>query len=84
MVSECTCPSTAGMLVFRAHIIALICTCESLLPGLMEHILRTICVHLPPRNFITLHYAYFIGTCLVASIVFWGPLQHLGVSASVP
>lgn len=27
---------------------------------------------LPPRNFITLHYAYFIGTCLVASLIFWG------------
>lgn len=72
------------MLIFRAHIIALICACKLLLPGLMKCILRTISVHLPPRNFITLHYAYFIGTYLVASIVFWGPLQHPGVSASVP
>lgn len=28
--------------------------------------------HLPPPNFIVLHYAYFIGTCLIAAIVFWG------------
>ncbi len=27
---------------------------------------------LPPLNFITLHYAYFIVVCLVASLVFWG------------
>ncbi|XMA11703.1 hypothetical protein WAI453_004494 [Rhynchosporium graminicola] len=26
---------------------------------------------LPPLNFITLHYAYFIVTCLVVSLVFW-------------
>lgn len=41
-------------------------------PHPIAHILHTISVHLPPRNFITLHYAYFIGTCLVASVVFWG------------
>ncbi|KAK3367461.1 cation transport protein-domain-containing protein [Podospora didyma] len=28
--------------------------------------------YLPPLNFITLHYAYFISVCLVASIIFWG------------
>ena len=28
--------------------------------------------HLPPLNFITLHYAYFICTCLIAAIIFWG------------
>jgi len=27
---------------------------------------------LPPLNFITIHYAYFIVVCLVASLVFWG------------
>ncbi|GAB7341959.1 hypothetical protein MBLNU457_g0259t1 [Dothideomycetes sp. NU457] len=26
----------------------------------------------PPVNFITLHYAYFIGTSLVTAIIFWG------------
>ena len=31
--------------------------------------LRTL---LPPLNFITIHYAYFIGLGLVASLVFWG------------
>ncbi|RDW75915.1 hypothetical protein BP5796_06736 [Coleophoma crateriformis] len=28
--------------------------------------------YLPPMNFITLHYLYFISVCLVASAVFWG------------
>lgn len=27
---------------------------------------------LPPLNFITIHYAYFISVCLIASLVFWG------------
>lgn len=27
---------------------------------------------LPPLDFITLHYAYFIVTCLVTSLIFWG------------
>lgn len=39
---------------------------------LIRRIIHHISVQLPPRNFITLHYAYFIGTCLVASIIFWG------------
>jgi hypothetical protein len=28
--------------------------------------------HLPPLNFITVHYAYFIATCMIASVIFWG------------
>ncbi|KAI1409933.1 TrkH-domain-containing protein [Hypoxylon sp. FL1857] len=28
--------------------------------------------YLPPVNYITLHYAYFIGTTIVASLIFWG------------
>lgn len=28
--------------------------------------------HLPEWSFITIHYAYFIGTCLVASLILWG------------
>ncbi|KAK1977897.1 cation transport protein-domain-containing protein [Colletotrichum cereale] len=28
--------------------------------------------HLPPLNFITLHYAYFIIVCLITSVIFWG------------
>ncbi|KAM0720626.1 hypothetical protein Q7P37_004763 [Cladosporium fusiforme] len=27
---------------------------------------------LPPCNFITIHYAYFIVTCLIAAVIFWG------------
>lgn len=27
---------------------------------------------LPPLNFITIHYAYFIVVCLLASVIFWG------------
>ncbi|KAH8900548.1 TrkH-domain-containing protein [Thozetella sp. PMI_491] len=28
--------------------------------------------YLPPINYITLHYAYFIGTTIVATLIFWG------------
>lgn len=38
----------------------------------IRHIFHQISLYLPPCNFITLHYAYFIGTCLVSSIIFWG------------
>ncbi|KAI1104016.1 TrkH-domain-containing protein [Jackrogersella minutella] len=35
-------------------------------------IARAIRPYLPPLNYITLHYAYFIGTSLVAAAIFWG------------
>ena len=28
--------------------------------------------HLPDASFITFHYLYFLSTCLVASLIFWG------------
>ncbi|KAL0766852.1 hypothetical protein CaCOL14_010423 [Colletotrichum acutatum] len=28
--------------------------------------------YLPPLNFITIHYAYFILVCLITSVIFWG------------
>ncbi|KAI9730396.1 MAG: hypothetical protein M1834_005906 [Cirrosporium novae-zelandiae] len=28
--------------------------------------------YLPPMNFITLHYLYFISVCFLASVIFWG------------
>lgn len=28
--------------------------------------------YLPPSNFITIHYAYFIVVCLISSVIFWG------------
>ncbi|TKA33183.1 hypothetical protein B0A50_00736 [Salinomyces thailandicus] len=34
--------------------------------------LRMIRRQLPPLNFITVHYLYFIGTCLAFALVFWG------------
>ena len=27
---------------------------------------------LPPLNFISIHYAYFVGVCLLCSVIFWG------------
>ncbi|KAI0121152.1 cation transport protein-domain-containing protein [Xylariales sp. AK1849] len=33
---------------------------------------RAVRPYTPPLNFITLHYAYFVTVCLVASVVFWG------------
>ena len=41
-------------------------------PPSVYRILRSIALHSPPLNFITLHYAYFIGVCLFSSLVFWG------------
>jgi hypothetical protein len=28
--------------------------------------------YMPPLNFITIHYAYFISVCMVTSVIFWG------------
>jgi hypothetical protein len=33
---------------------------------------KRVAAHLPPLNFITIHYTYFIVTCLIASLIFWG------------
>ncbi len=41
-------------------------------PSFLSRILRSIAVHSPPLNFITLHYTYFIGVCLFSSLIFWG------------
>ena len=38
----------------------------------ISRISRSIAFHLPPLNFITLHYAYFIGVSLLSSLIFWG------------
>lgn len=34
--------------------------------------LRAIRNQLPPLNFITIHYAYFLATCLIGAVIFWG------------
>lgn len=42
--------------------------------------------HLPPLNFITVHYAYFIVTCMVCSLIFWGsshPAQSISYTDSL-
>lgn len=42
---------------------------------------RAVRPYLPPVNFITLHYAYFIGTTIVATLIFWGaavPARSIG------
>jgi potassium uptake Trk family protein len=44
-------------------------------------ILETIKPYLPPVNFITLHYAYFISMSLFGSLIFWGasnPAKSIG------
>ena len=38
----------------------------------MAKLTRSVKPHLPPLNFITLHYTYFIGVCLITSVIFWG------------
>lgn len=35
-------------------------------------LIRTVKENLPPFNFIAIHYTYFIGTCLISSLIFWG------------
>lgn len=42
------------------------------LPSPLSHAFHWISIHLPPLNFITLHYTYFIGVCLFSSLIFWG------------
>ena len=42
------------------------------LPLPLARAARSIRAHSPPLNFITLHYAYFLGVCLVSSVIFWG------------
>ncbi|KFY35598.1 hypothetical protein V494_05777 [Pseudogymnoascus sp. VKM F-4513 (FW-928)] len=42
--------------------------------------------HLPPLNFITVHYAYFIVTCIICSLIFWGssdPAQSISYTDSL-
>jgi Trk-type K+ transport system membrane component len=40
--------------------------------GPLNQPLRFIRRQLPPLNFITLHYTYFIGICLLFALIFWG------------
>ncbi|OCL14097.1 TrkH-domain-containing protein [Glonium stellatum] len=40
--------------------------------GPLRRIARTLHRNLPPLNFITLHYIYFVGTCLISAVIFWG------------
>lgn len=40
--------------------------------GPVKRVWRSVIINLPSRNFITLHYLYFIGTCLLTSVIFWG------------
>lgn len=42
------------------------------LPGSLVQSWRQVRRWLPPCNFITLHYAYFMVTCMIASVIFWG------------
>ncbi|KAI9835357.1 MAG: hypothetical protein M1837_003804 [Sclerophora amabilis] len=44
----------------------------ALLPSRLRRSSRTIRRFLPPLNFITVHYSYFVGLSLLASVVFWG------------
>ncbi|KAI6880965.1 TrkH-domain-containing protein [Hortaea werneckii] len=39
---------------------------------LNSRLLQAVREHLPPLNFITIHYLYFTLTCLLSALVFWG------------
>ncbi|KAK8208556.1 cation transport protein-domain-containing protein [Phyllosticta capitalensis] len=54
--------------------------------GPVSRTLRIVRRNLPPLNFITLHYAYFIFTCLISAIIFWGastPARSVNFTDSV-
>jgi len=47
----------------------------------MRRIIETVKPYVPPVNFITLHYAYFISMTLLGSLIFWGashPAKSIG------
>ncbi|KAF2813151.1 TrkH-domain-containing protein [Mytilinidion resinicola] len=41
-------------------------------PPTLRRVPRVLHRNLPPINFITIHYIYFIGTCLLSALIFWG------------
>ncbi|KAF2494101.1 hypothetical protein BU16DRAFT_591035 [Lophium mytilinum] len=41
-------------------------------PSVLRRVTRTVRRNLPPINFITIHYIYFVGTCLLSALIFWG------------
>ncbi|MCJ1471654.1 hypothetical protein MMC13_000294 [Lambiella insularis] len=41
-------------------------------PPFLLSVLKPLRRRLPPLNFITLHYLYFIGVCMLTSVIFWG------------
>ena len=61
----------------------------------LKHLLQTlrqndrvngVASRLPPLNFITVHYLYFITTCLICSVIFWGsshPTKSVGYTDSL-
>ena len=40
--------------------------------GPLRRVARTLHRNLPPLNFISVHYIYFIGTSLLSALIFWG------------
>lgn len=38
----------------------------------IRNIVEAVKPYAPPVNFITVHYAYFIGVTLVGTLIFWG------------
>ncbi|KAK6440145.1 hypothetical protein LTR95_003639 [Oleoguttula sp. CCFEE 5521] len=43
-----------------------------LMLGMLKRPLRYARTWLPPLNFITIHYFYFLATCTLATLIFWG------------
>ena len=69
MVSEC--PFKSRLIHLKANESLVSPTRFPLSPSIARN-LRSITSRLPPLNFITVHYVYFIGVCLLSSIIFWG------------
>lgn len=43
-----------------------------MIPRISLRLLRLARRNLPPLNFLTIHYSYFVGTCILSSLIFWG------------
>ncbi|OQO01971.1 hypothetical protein B0A48_12444 [Cryoendolithus antarcticus] len=54
--------------------------------GMLKRPMRYARIWLPPLNFITIHYLYFLATCTLATLIFWGsstPARSVSVVDSI-
>ena len=69
---SCDCPCALLILIIANHLLADDDKATTAPESLPLKTWRSIKTFFGPVSFITLHYAYFIITCFIASLVFWG------------